>query len=169
VSLLVLPPARPGLYTLRLDLVEEGVAWFSDQGVTPVDLPYAVSTGAGASYRPATSYATIATGLPATLPVALTNTGTRPWIASGANPVRLSYHWLRDGALVEWDGARSSLAADVPPGANVVVSLLVVPPASPGLYLLRVDLVEEGVGWFSDEAVPTVNVVYVAYQMNGGN
>jgi glycosyltransferase involved in cell wall biosynthesis len=36
------PPARPGAYTLLVELVEEGVAWLSERGVAPLEVPVAV-------------------------------------------------------------------------------------------------------------------------------
>src|SRR5688572_25115213 len=50
----------------------------------------------------------------------LTNTGLATWTAGGERPVRLSYHWLDEhGRTVEWDGARTGLTSDVPPGRTV--------------------------------------------------
>src|SRR5262245_21585118 len=51
VELPVEPPARPGAYTLLLDLVQEGVAWLSTQGVPPHPLTIEVTEPAPAARR----------------------------------------------------------------------------------------------------------------------
>ncbi len=148
----VAAPAAKGAYTLRFDLVRDGLAWFSDKGVRPADVALAVGSGFGGSYAPAAATQSVATGTEASLAVMLTNTGVRAWPAAGANPVRLASHWLaRDGTVVVWDGARASFTADLPPGASVTLSLPITPPASTGAYTLRLDLVQEGIAWFSQQ------------------
>jgi len=157
----VLAPPTRGAYTLRFDLVREGIGWFSAYGVAPADVAVAVGSGLGASYATTATSATLVSGAPATaLAVTLVNTGTRSWAAAGANPVRLSYHWLRGGTTVLWDGARAPFTADVQPGQTVTVQLPVSAPADLGTYTLRLDLVQEGVSWFSGEGVPTRDITY---------
>ena len=58
------------------------------------------------------------------------------------------------GRLVSDVIGRTRLDADVPPGGQTSAILVVdVPPAlPPGDYLLKVDLVDEFVCWFSDLA-----------------
>ncbi|HEY8655296.1 MAG TPA: S8 family serine peptidase [Candidatus Limnocylindria bacterium] len=158
VSATIAPPALPGTYVLRVDLVREGIAWFSGQGVPTANVTVALNSGLGATYAPAAGAASTFAFGSNTYGVALTNTGTRTWSAGGAAPVHLSYHWLTPaGAMVVWDGARAALPSDLGPGQSVVVALPVVAPA-PGSYLLRLDLVEEGVAWFSGQGVPTRDV-----------
>ncbi len=84
-----------------------------------------------AAAPPATLIATYQAAPPAsagagttiTVPVTLTNTGTETWSAAGPAPVRLTYHWY-DGAgtVIVWDGIRTLLAADVPPGMTATVT-----------------------------------------------
>ncbi|HEU5288848.1 MAG TPA: hypothetical protein VFV20_10625, partial [Candidatus Limnocylindria bacterium] len=148
VELPVIPPEGLSAHTLRLDLVKEGVRWFSDEGVATRDVSYTVASGYGAAYGVASPSAA---GAPLT--VTLTNTGVRPWVAAGPHPVRLAYHLLRDGAVVVWDGPRIPLGRDVQPGERVTLQLPVAMPATNGSYAMRLDLVEEGVRWFSDAGI----------------
>lgn len=150
----VLAPPLEGSHLLRLDLVQDGVAWFSDRGVAPAPVPVLLNAGYGATYAPAAGAATITLGLPQSLLVEVRNTGTRTWSASGPAPVRLSYHWYTTaGALAVWDGRRGVLPHDLAPGASVTVELPLEPPPVAGEHLLRLDLVHEGVTWFSGEGV----------------
>jgi len=151
-NVLTLPAV--GAYLLRLDLVREGVGWFSGNGVAPLDLSVILANGLAASYAPtAGTQSTFILGANA-FPLTVANTGAVTWPAGGPNPVHVSYHWVgSDGSIVVWDGARAALPADVAPGQNVVVSVPVTSPEVLGSYFLRVDLVQEGVTWFSSQGV----------------
>ena len=81
----------------------------------------------------------------------LTNTSGERWPSSGPTRVNLSYHWLgADGDTVHWEGRRTSLTADLESGGKLELVQVVTPPESPGRYVLELDLVREGVAWFSD-------------------
>jgi hypothetical protein len=101
-----------------------------------------------------------AVGLPAVLSigarvrVALTirNDGAIAWDRTGRRAVYLSYHWIDEptGVVKEFEGVRTALPSDLAPGATTTVTAEVSAPARPGRYLLRWDLVQEQVTWFSD-------------------
>jgi hypothetical protein len=89
--------------------------------------------------------------------VALRNTGTLTWLREGTHPTRLSYHWERLGGpttRADFEGARTDLPGDVPPGGGLQVVATVYGPAAEGQYLLRWDLVQEQVTWFSEQGNP---------------
>ncbi|MDP9320315.1 MAG: N-acetylmuramoyl-L-alanine amidase [Chloroflexota bacterium] len=150
-------PPDGGTYQLRFDLVLEGVSWFSVRGTATGNVTAAVCCGKtfGAQYQPqVTTFAVSGAGT--TVPIALTNTGNFTWSAVGATPVHLGYHWTDTaGRVIVWDGTRSNLAADVAPGATQTVQAQIAFPAAPGTYVLKWDLVQEGVAWFSSKNVPT--------------
>ncbi|HEX9269456.1 MAG TPA: N-acetylmuramoyl-L-alanine amidase [Candidatus Limnocylindria bacterium] len=152
-------PPNGGSYTLRVDLVQEGVAWFSTRGVPTGTASATVCCAKtyGATYQP--QIATLAaSGAQQAIPITLTNTGSFTWAAGGANPVDLSYHWASStGATVVWDGLRTKLPADVAPGQSITVQASIRFPSTAGDYRLRWDLVEEGVSWFSGRGVPTLD------------
>ena len=155
----ITPPTVPGTYFLRIDLVREGITWFSGQGVPTANITASVNNGLGATYAPAAGAASTFTFGPNAYSVTVTNSGTRTWSAFGATPVHLSYHWLTTaGTTVVWDGARASLPSDIAAGQSAVIALPVTAPSDAGAYLLRLDLVEEGVAWFSGQGVPTRDV-----------
>jgi hypothetical protein len=80
----------------------------------------------------------------------------RSWrTLSSADGIFASYHWLdATAAVVVQDGARSPLPRAVEPGGECTMTLRVDTPAAPGRYTLAVDLVEEGVTWFSAAGAP---------------
>ena len=78
----------------------------------------------------------------------------RSWRTFDA-PIFASYHWLdAKGAIAVQDGARTPLPHPIVPGASCEMTLRVDTPAAPGRYTLAVDLVEEGVTWFSGAGAP---------------
>jgi N-acetylmuramoyl-L-alanine amidase-like protein len=156
VNAAVTAPTTGGSFVLKLDLVQEGVAWFSVKGATTGNLsislagPQVASFGANYAILPLTGTASSRT----TVPITLGNTSNFNWPAAGANPVTLSYHWINSaGKTVVWDGLRTKLTADVPPGQLTQVQADLAFPSAPGTYTLRWDLVQEGVSWFSGKGV----------------
>lgn len=99
--------------------------------------------------------ARMAPGTESTVTVDVVNAGWDEWRSEGANPVHVSYHWLTPARImVELDGLRSALPRPVAPGDTCRTTVAVRAPAAPGAYLLAIDLVREGVTWFSDAGGP---------------
>jgi beta propeller repeat protein len=152
------PNVPNGVYILRFDLVREGMSWFSSQGVSMSSDQIVNMTRYGATYNvtdggfpnPMTP------GGQHTFTVQLTNTGLDTWNFSGANNVRLAFHWYDgNGNLIAWDCARTNLTANVAPGANITINpIITTPNVHPSIYILKFDLVKEGVTWFSSKGVP---------------
>ena len=99
--------------------------------------------------------ATLKTSEVTTVPVTVRNAGSAP-IASAQ--LALSYHW-NDAAdpqrVIVWDGLRTAVGRPLGPGESYAAGLRVQAPDRPGEYLLNVDLVREGVAWFSKKGSPT--------------
>ena len=93
------------------------------------------------------------------MPLTLANSGERAWDSAR---VHLSYHWLwlvprelahRSRTVPYHDGIRTDLGdAPVAPGARIALRGRLLAPATPGLYWLQWDMVEEGVTWFAQVA-----------------
>jgi SAM-dependent methyltransferase len=94
--------------------------------------------------------------------VTFRNNGWRPWTSTDPDaPVFLSYHWLdRHGALVVDDGLRTPLPRSVAPGETCTMSCRIETPARKGSYVLAIDLVEEGVTWFSRAGARVLKVEF---------
>jgi len=151
VTMKITAPNTPGTYVLTLDLVREGVAWFGQLGSTAYRIPTAVQ-----QIRFAAAFG-VAPGLSGywaeekTVAITVTNTGNVPWTAAGPNPINLSYHLIdASGRAVVWDGRRTPLGGDVAPGASKSLSISFVTPPANGTFVLVIDLVREGLGWFAD-------------------
>jgi SAM-dependent methyltransferase len=135
----VLQPRLPGTSTaVAADLPERRVTSAFDVRYQHYDGPARVRTGA--EFR-------------ATLDIL--NAGWDEWRSDGDTPVRVSYHWLaHDGEILEFDGLRSDLPRLVGPGDTCRTFVAVRAPSEPGDYVLAVDLVKEGVTWFSQAGMP---------------
>lgn len=97
---------------------------------------------------------TMATGEDTFIDVSVKNTGRVTWQPGAEAPFRASYHWLdRDtDRVVQYDGARTELPADVTPGSTAALAMQVRAPEKPGHYRLAWDIVQEHRLWFSTES-----------------
>jgi hypothetical protein len=69
--------------------------------------------------------------------------------------VNLSYHWIGPrGVPAAFDGLRTPLRRAILPGDTLRMSMVVRAPSVAGRYELQIDLVEEGVTWFSRAGTP---------------
>lgn len=96
-----------------------------------------------------------------TLNVNVKNTGSQPWFRDAPTaPVRLSYRWFgTDGKMLPIEGQRALLSTPVlKPGDSDAMKLKVTAPPSPGSYILRVSMVQEGVNWFYDRGAKPLDL-----------
>ncbi len=84
------------------------------------------------------------------------NDSWRVWSSrDDATAINLSYHWVGPrGADVLYDGIRTPLPRPVAAGSTLRVSMIVRTPGKKGTYELQIDMVEEGVTWFSRAGTP---------------
>ncbi|HYH86660.1 MAG TPA: hypothetical protein VEX60_14500, partial [Pyrinomonadaceae bacterium] len=100
--------------------------------------------------------ATMRAGERVALSFRVRNAGSSIWPsrgdAKGRYQVNLADRWLdADGSKVlNALDARTSLRADLAPGGEVEMPLEVNAPREPGVYVLEIDLVHEGVSFFSE-------------------
>jgi hypothetical protein len=80
--------------------------------------------------------------------------------------VRASYHLYRvEGgrkSLVSFDNLRTPLALEVEPGGEVTIALQIARPTAPGDYLAEVDLVHEGMRWFSERGLRMFPIAFTS-------
>jgi SAM-dependent methyltransferase len=156
-------PAEPGTYTLRLDMLQEEVCWFSQHGTGYLDLPLVITAGFTDSRNPGLLIHEMELIMPQTpvklkggdpfpLQVRLVNKGNTHWLHGKPGAwgcIALGGHLNpREGERIP-DFFRAVLARDVAPGEKIDVATTITLPAKPGRYSLEVDLVDEGIAWFS--------------------
>jgi stage II sporulation protein D len=151
-------PTTAGTYTLVVDLVREGVAWFQTLGAQPFRQSFAVTSGLNAGYGGTTTPQQATIGATLQLTAVVSNYGQRTW-TPGA--FALSYHIFDDfGSPLIWDGARGRLPSSVPPLTSVTVPINVALPSGTGTYRIQWDMVQEGVSWFSSLGVPVKQEIF---------
>ena len=166
IPMTVTVPALTGTYTVKPDLVRDGLGWFSAHGAAPGSFPLRVTTDLDAGYGATTAPAAIVPGAEVPVEVRVTNTGLLSWAAGGDAPVRLGYHWIDgSGNAVVWDGARVPLSRDIAPGHEMSFTVNVRAPDHDGDYVLVWDMVQDGgIGWFSGHAVPAKAEVVAVWE-----
>lgn len=92
----------------------------------------------------------------------VTNTATTTWLPEGRHgrgAVRLGAHLLSAaGEVLVQDFGRANLPGAVRRGERVGLSLDLRAPAAPGQYLVRLDMVNEGIGWFAEGKTQVADV-----------
>jgi hypothetical protein len=93
------------------------------------------------------------------VPVRVKNTSSAVWFPIGKSPVNFSYHWIDErGEVVLYDGIRTSLGQPVLPGDEVTLATRICGPEQAGRFTLRLTLVQEGVAWFDQRGVKTLDL-----------
>jgi SAM-dependent methyltransferase len=155
-------PGRVGRFVLRLDLVDEKVAWFEQCGSPTVDVDLVVEgwpdsraphwLGARLELLPPAPPARLPPSAPLHVRLRATNTGDTRWITGSPadrGAVNLGVQ-LRDagGGLLERDHLRVPLPRPVDPGETIEIEAVVPGPPGTGRFHLGFDLVAEQVCWF---------------------
>lgn len=90
------------------------------------------------------------------LTVRVKNTSSATWpmqgrAGDGLYQVNLGDHWINtEGKDVKVD-ERLALPRAVKPGEEVEMSLTIVAPVKPGNFTVEIDMVQEGVAWFTQK------------------
>ncbi|MBI2305145.1 MAG: N-acetylmuramoyl-L-alanine amidase [Chloroflexi bacterium] len=165
ISARLIVPQITGAYTLKWDMVQESVTWFSQVagGNPTLDVTVQVTeAGYRAAWGSHNTPPRMAPGETVTVTMGITNTGAITWTASGSYPFHLGYHWYdQTGAQYVQsfsDDHRTSLPRDIGPGQGVTLNALLTAPRSSGPYRLKWDMVQELVTWFADRGSPTLDV-----------
>jgi SAM-dependent methyltransferase len=176
----LIPPLDPESISLPMDRARAFLRGVP--GVVPTDLlrvavltgpigvfrkgPYRVTSlhprSHHARLRPQSSGFRVAPGAVFAVPVEVRNPTDTVWLTEGRRGigyVRLGAH-LHDagGGLIDLDYGRAALPRDLRQDDAAFVSLSLSAPTAPGQYIVRLDMVNEGVCWFAQQGSPTADV-----------
>ncbi len=91
--------------------------------------------------------------------VTVRNSGPYPWPCEGFTPVRVGYRWLDEaGRPVPAPEEHGPLPSDLADGEEVTVHVEAVAPRAPGVYTLRLDMVQENFAWLSSKGAETLDL-----------
>jgi SAM-dependent methyltransferase len=93
--------------------------------------------------------------------IEISNLGWETWTSAGDAPFHAGYQWLDTaGRTVPHEGLRAALPGIVAPGGTRPVALRIKCPDAPGRYTLAIEMVREGVTWFSEAGVAPLRVPF---------
>jgi SAM-dependent methyltransferase len=190
ISALLKAPGESGRFQLKLDLVDEGVAWFEDCGSATVsadlrvipaereplfESPFPDLLEAGITLE--TLALPERAGGELRAAVTVRNRGNTLWLmktpegdppAFGGGYVRCGLQ-LRDGKgrLLDLNYGRLSLPADVAPGDEAILPVTVQVPEKPGSYRLVFDMVNERICWFAEVGSSPVSLEFTVPEAGG--
>ncbi|MBX3581358.1 MAG: AMP-binding protein [Rhizobiaceae bacterium] len=99
------------------------------------------------------------TGEKMSLPVKLKNFSPVAWEPFERSALMIGNHWLSDdGGMRVWSDGRAPLKRRLGPGERAYMTLEIVAPHEAGNFLLEVDMVEEGIRWFTDVPIPPLQI-----------
>ncbi|MEA2015985.1 MAG: LCP family protein [Actinomycetota bacterium] len=160
-DLAVVSPSEAGNYILQVDLVHEGVTWFSIQGVPMLERNILIDVSYGAEYDDGGETPEyLEPGEEFEVTVKVKNSGFMMWESTGKERMDLGAHWIdRDTEeAVIWDGERGLLPSDVSHGEEAEIEMTIKAPDKPGNYTLQYDMAHERVTWFSDRGIIPLEV-----------
>lgn len=93
--------------------------------------------------------------------IEVANLGWQTWTSAGDTPFHVGYRWLdKGGRDIAHEGLRAALPSAVTPGGSRAVALRIKCPDAPGTYTLAIEMVREGVTWFSEAGVAPLRIPF---------
>ncbi len=128
--------------------------------------PYFISSAhprdQSAAIKPGRASLTCRPGEAFVIDADVTNTNTTVWLKDGQRGrgvVRLGAHLLAgDGRAIEQDYGRAAIPHDMARGSSARLELRLWAPGTAGRFIVRLDMVDEGIAWFAAENSPTADV-----------
>lgn len=155
-------PAQPGAMYLEAQMFKNQQFWFSSFAPVAVAVgPVAWSAGLALSAAPVSW----SPGQTQTFAITVTNTGTQPWPATGANNVALDVNFSTtaggsNDVYTAWLTSQIvNLPSDVVPGAQIPISLTVTAPMRSGPLYLEVQMFKNQQFWFPTWQFTPVQVI----------
>ena len=102
----------------------------------------------------------VAAGSAFNITVNVRNTSDVTWSQPAFGPLAIGNHWLDASGelMLTQDDGRAPMLQIVPPGLEWPVLITIHAPGEPGRYICEMDLVHEGISWFSHKGSPTLRL-----------
>ena len=134
-----LPSHRDSMSTAEIKAMPDAAY----QAAIELAAPPPMNVGAGSSFN---------------INLRVRNASATEWSQPQFGPLAVGNHWL-DAAgelMVTQDDGRAPLLQIVPPGLEWPVLIALRAPSAPGRYVVEMDLVHEGITWWTHKGSPTV-------------
>jgi len=108
------------------------------------------------------NFSTIETYSTKDLFVEIKNESNIDWINFNEHRISISYHWLnQNNNIVDYNGVRTNLPEAILSNSTISLNMAVVSPDKAGNYVLELDMIQEGITWFSKKDNKTVKIPIV--------
>jgi len=152
---------------VQWDVIQDSVFWISERsGRLPRPVVVEIVKSRAFDLLEVDNASWPVAGRQLTATLLIRNTGALTWDAGERFGV--AAHWRRaDGEEIIWEGPRTRFQRPVKSGETVAIEVVAAVPAHEGRWLVEWDVVQEGVGWFSEESWnlgrPSIVVVLPAW------
>lgn len=152
-----------------VQVVDDAIRWSAGPTSTAAERtwhPESVYAGQMSGWNePMTMYA----GERRRVTVGVKNGGSLQWLPYADSGIALANHWLsQNGEVRVWFDGHVPLVEPVASGQTLSMQIDIVAPRQPGSYVVEVDMVEEGVRWFSERFLMPLHIpVHVVSGMAG--
>lgn len=161
----VVVPLEKGDYFVEIDLVEEGVTWFSTMGMPTLRIPLKVENTLTPDYSQihlssVPPELSVASGDAYQLSVEIQNRSGTGLYTSGSKAVTLSYHIKDSSGKVCAEGERIQLPENI--RSETDLSIIFTPQSEilkqRGDYIIEIDLIMEGIAWFQEYGMQPLEI-----------
>jgi acyl-CoA synthetase (AMP-forming)/AMP-acid ligase II/acyl carrier protein len=155
---------KPGPFARVVADLDQAIAWSERASSAPSGLAPGVYPNPAYPSRilASVSELKLAPGEAADLDLTLLNGGPTDWEPFDLSGITVGNHWLStDGEMLVWSDGRTPLTETVAAASEGTARLKITAPARTGSYLVEVDLIEEGVQWFSESRLSPLHIPVV--------
>jgi hypothetical protein len=154
------PPAGAGLKNLTFDLYDQGIGWFSENGVPIGTFAAPVKYDMKIGYEEFTT-GSVTSGRYTAVTLRVKNTSSMIWPSEGRIKAgyRVGYAPGHQGYILA-----APLLKTVYPGETAILDFTISDPPLPGVYNYSFDVYMDGAGWFSDygNTSPSLNMSFTS-------
>lgn len=156
----VLAPLEAGSYIVEADLVEEGVTWFSEQGMETLEIPLSVENTAIPDYSNIILTTDTTSLTDSSITITIKNESGIVLCGSGSEAVQLSYLIKDKSETVLAEGERVRLPGNLASGQSLELTFTpqTMSFSNTGDYIIEIDLLREGEAWFKDLGVKPLKI-----------
>lgn len=119
---------------------------------TNIEQPYILTENSYKAAIKAPKLLVMTSGLKKTIDIKLINKSKETWRKTTSSGITIGNSWSSiNGKTKIYSDGYVPLTSDILPGEEINTNITVTPPSKQGLWLLNIDLIDEGVCWFQEK------------------